>query len=86
MEIGKKPKESVEVSPRHAELRRKASANLEKAAHSVIKCTKKHVGEDCVCEISEVVHVRLKDEDKAKVDSGNLTGVIVAIDKSRSQA
>ena len=86
VEVGKKAKESVIVSPRRAELRRKASASLEKAANAVIKRTKKQVGDDPVCEIGEVVHVRLKDEDKAKVDSGNLTGVIVAIDKSRSQA
>jgi hypothetical protein len=55
VEVGKKAKESVEVSPRHAELRRKVSANLEKAANSVIKCTKKQVGDDPVCEIGEVI-------------------------------
>ena len=44
------------------------------------------VGEDKVCEVGEVVHVPLKDVDKAKVDTGNLTGVIVQVYKSRSQA
>jgi len=39
-----------------------------------------------LCEIGEVVHVPLKDMDKAKVDTGNLTGVIVQVDKGRSQA
>jgi hypothetical protein len=39
-----------------------------------------------VCEVGEVVHVPLKDMDKAKVDTGNLTGVIVQVDKGRSQA
>ena len=34
----------------------------------------------------EVVHVPLKDMDKAKVDTGNLTGVIVQVDKTRSQS
>ena len=33
-----------------------------------------------------MVHVPLKDIDKAKVDTGNLTGVIVQVDKGRSQA
>ncbi len=43
-------------------------------------------GDEKVCEVGEVVHVRLKNEDKAKVDSGYLTGVIVKVNKSRSQA
>ena len=47
----------------------------------------KRVGEDGkVCEVGEVVHVPLKDLDRAKVDTGNLTGVIVQVDKSCSQA
>jgi hypothetical protein len=33
-----------------------------------------------------MVHVALKDEDKTKVDLGNLTGVIVKVDKSHSIA
>ncbi len=33
-----------------------------------------------------MVHVPLKDIDKAKVNTGNLTGVIVQMDKARSQA
>jgi hypothetical protein len=86
VDVGKTGKAAFQVSPRRAELRRKASDNLEKAANSIIKRTRKQAGVDRVCEIGEVVHVRLKDEDKAKVDSGNLTGVIVDIDKSRSQA
>ena len=45
------------------------------------------IGDDAkVCEVGEVVHVPLKDMDKAKVDTGNLTGVIVQVDKGRSQA
>ncbi len=87
IDVGKTGKASFEVSPRRAELRRKASDNVEKAANSLVKQTKKQVGEDRVRGIGKVVHaVQLKDEDKAKVDSGNLTGVIVAIDKSCSQA
>jgi hypothetical protein len=46
----------------------------------------KKCGEEKVCEVGEVVHVCLKNEDKAKVDLGNLTGVIVKVDKTRSQA
>lgn len=40
-------------------------------ANKLIKGTRKQTGE--VCEVGEIVHVPLKDEDKAKADSGNLT-------------
>ncbi len=39
-----------------------------------------------ICELGEVVHVALKNEDKAKVDAVNLTGVVVKVNKSRCQA
>ncbi len=39
-----------------------------------------------MCKVGEVVHVPRKDVDKAKVDTGNLTGVIVQVDKSHSHA
>ena len=43
------------------------------------------MGDTKLCGVGEVVHVPLKDMDKAKVDTGNLTGVIVQVDKGRSQ-
>ena len=46
----------------------------------------KRVGNDKVCEVGEVVHVLLKDIDKAKVDTGILTGVIMQLDNSCIQA
>ena len=55
-------------------------------AASMKKCVLEKVGEDKVCKVGEIVHVQLKDVDKAKADSGNLTGVIVQVDKSCSQA
>ena len=41
------------------------------------------VGKNKLCTVGEVVHVVLKDMDKAKVDIGNSTGVIGQVDKSR---
>ncbi len=59
---------------------------MEKFAESMKKSAQKISGDDKICEVGEVVLVALKNEDKANVDSGNLTGVIVKVDKSRSQA
>ena len=39
-----------------------------------------------MCKVGEVVHVPLKDVDKAKADTGNLTRVIFQVDKTWSQA
>ena len=74
------------VTPRRSALRKRAHEKMTKAAATMKKNVMKRVGEDKVCEVGEVVHVPLKDIDKAKVDTGNLTGVIVQVDKSRSQA
>jgi hypothetical protein len=75
-----------DVSPRRGQLRKRAYEKLSTAAVTMKNNVMKRVGEDKVCEVGEVVHVPLKDVDKAKVDTGNLTGVIVQVDKSRSQA
>jgi len=75
-----------EVTPRRRELRKRAHGSMAKAAASMKKRVLDRVGEDKICEVGEVVHVPLKDMDKTKVDTGNLTGVIVQVDKSRSQA
>jgi hypothetical protein len=74
------------VSPTCEALRKRAGENMEEAASSMKKKALKKCGEEKVCDVGEVVHVHLKNEDKAKVDSGNLTGVIVKVDKMRSQA
>ena len=78
--------DSNEVTPRRGALRKRAHEKLSKSALSMKKRVLDRVGEDKVCEVGEVVHVPLKDMDKAKVDTGNLTGVIVQVDKARSQA
>lgn len=78
--------DSNEVTPRRGAMRKRAHENLSKAATAMKKRVLDRVGEDKVCEVGEVVHVPLKDMDKAKVDTGNLTGVIVQVDKARSQA
>ncbi len=60
---------------------------MQKSEESVTKTARKRFGdEDKVCKVGEMVHVALKDEDKTKVDLGNLTGVIVKVDKSHSIA
>jgi hypothetical protein len=74
------------VTPRRAALRKRAHDKLTSAADSMKRRTLKLCGDDNVCEVGEVVHVKLKNEDKAKVDSGNVTGVIVEVNKGRSQA
>ena len=53
VDVGKTGKETFEVSPRHSELRKKASENLEKAVNSLIKGRKKQVGEAQVCELEK---------------------------------
>jgi hypothetical protein len=63
-----------------------AGDHMEKFEESMKKSAQKRSGDNKNCEVGEVVHVALKNEDKAKVDSGNLTGVIVKVDKTRSQA
>jgi len=61
---------------------------MKKATESVKKSAPKLTGDnDKVCEVGEVVHFWLKDEDKAEMDSGTLTGGIVNVDtKSSSMA
>ena len=74
------------VSPTRDGLRKRAGDNMVMFAESMKKSALKRTGDNKICEVGEVVHVALKNEDKAKVDSGNLTGVIVKVDKTRSQA
>ena len=74
------------VLPYCDSLRKRAGDHMEKFAESMKKSAQKRSGDDKICEVGEVVLVALKNEDKANVDLGNLTGVIVKVDKSRSQA
>jgi hypothetical protein len=85
-QLSEKKAETFFVSPKRDALRKRAGENMEKAASSMKKKAIEKYGNEKVCEVGEVVHVRLKNEDKAKVDSGNLTGVIVKVNKDRSQA
>ncbi len=52
---------------------------MKKSAH-------KRSGDDKICEVGEMVNVAQKNEDKAKVEEGNLTGVVVKVNKSPCQA
>lgn len=65
--------ETFFVLPTRDSLRKRAGENMEKAASSMKKKALEKYGNEKVCEVGEIVHVRLKNEDnKAKVDSGNL--------------
>ena len=78
--------EEFSVSPRRAESRKRAAEKMQKSALTMIKTARKSYGNDKPFDVGTVVHVPLKDVDRTKVDSGNLIGIIVKVDKSRSQA
>ena len=80
------PMEVHTVSPKRDSLRKRAAEKMQKAADAMQKTARKSYGEDKPFDVGVVVHVPLKDVDRAKVDSGNLMGVIVKVDKSRSMA
>ena len=70
----------------HGELCKRAHEKMSKAALTMKKCVLERVGEDKACVVGKVVHVPLKDMDEVKVDSHNLMGVSVQVDKACSQA
>ncbi len=71
-----------EVSPHRDGLRKGAAGKLESHTKSMkVVAMKKGVGK--VFEVREVVLVPLANVNKAKVDTQNLTGVIVKIDINR---
>ncbi len=72
------------VTPRYKGSQKRAHEKLQKAATLVKKQLIDSVGDDKICVVGEVVHVPLKEMDKAKVDAGNLTRVIVKVDKNKS--
>jgi hypothetical protein len=73
------------LSPHRAGLRKRAARKLELRAKSMkAVATKKVVGK--VFEVGETVLMPLADVDKAKVDTQNLTGVIVKTDINRMLA
>ena len=78
--------EFSDVSPRRAESRKRAAEKMQKSALAMIKTARKSIGNDKPFDVRTVVHVPLKDVDRTKVDSGNLIGIIVKVDKARSQA
>ena len=74
------------VLPYRDALRKRAGDHMEKFAESMKKSAQKRSGDEKICEVGEVVlDVALKNEDKAKVDLGNLSGVMVKADKTRSE-
>lgn len=74
------------VSPGRAESRKRAAEKMQNKALTMIKTARKSNGNDMPFDVGTVVHVPLNDVDRTKVDSGNLLGIIVKVDKTRSQA
>jgi hypothetical protein len=71
------------ISPRHFNLHKQATANVQRKAHKVAaQAAKKSPG--LVFKIGDVVLVPLDDVDCTKVDGANLAGVIVLINKDKS--
>ena len=67
-------------------LRKRAAEKMQKSALAMIKTARKSYGNDKPFDVGTVVHVPLNDVDRTKVDSGNLIGIIVKVDKTKSQA
>ena len=65
-----------DVSPKRRELRREAAKMMDKSARMVMKRIK---SKSDIVSLGDVVQVPLVKQDRAKVDSGNLTGVVVNI-------
>ena len=65
-----------EVTPNRQELRLQAAKYMDKSARKVVKRLK---SKSEVVSIGDIVQVPLVKQDRAKVDSGNLTGVVVNI-------
>lgn len=78
--------DKMEMTPKRKELRKRAHGKMVKASDSMKKRALARNGDNKVCEVGEVVLVPLNDMDKAKVDSGNLLGVIVQVDQNRCMA
>ena len=74
------------VSPKRDAMCKRAHKKTQKKADVMIKNARKSYDNDKPFGVGVVVHVPLKDMDRTKVDSGNLLGVIVKVDKSRSMA
>jgi hypothetical protein len=75
--------DALDESPRRADLRNKAAANMTKKAEAVRgKILQK--SPELVIKTGDVVLVPLDDVDRTKVDPGNLIGVVVSTDKKNS--
>ena len=65
-----------EVSPRHAATRRQAAKMMERSARKVMRRVK---SKQALISLSDVVHVPLVQQDRAKVDAPNLTAIVINI-------
>jgi hypothetical protein len=68
-----------EVSPIRQELREEAAKNMDRSSRKVMKRIKSR---SAVVSIGDVVQVPLVQQDRSKVDAGNLTGVVVNINNT----
>lgn len=67
----KQDKDKNMITPHHGYLCKHAHEKLSKAESLMKKGAMEKLGEDKVCMAAELVHVPLKDTDKAKVDTGH---------------
>ncbi len=66
--------------------RKSAHEYMQKSAIKVKDKLEKRRQKEMICTVGEIVHVPLKDMDRAKTDPANLTGVIVKVNKGKSSA
>ena len=75
----------IDVTPGRSSTRAKAFANLQKSASKIKARVEKRATKEKVMELKEVVHIPLKDVDRAKTDPTSLTGVIVMVNKKMAK-
>jgi hypothetical protein len=75
--------EAVKISPRCLSLRNQATANVQKKADT-IKANIMKTSPQLVFKVGDVVLIPLDDVNRTKVDGANLAGVVVLINKDKS--
>ena len=81
LEQHREEKGKADVTPGRAARRAKAAENLQKSATQVRKRIERRTQGEKVMELKEVVHIPLKDVDRAKTDFTSLTGVVVRVNQ-----
>jgi ribosomal protein S17 len=83
LELVEDTQDAVNESPRRHGLRKKAAENMANKGTSV-KNKILEKSPELVINVGDVVLVPLVDEDRTKVDGGNLIGVVISTDKNKT--